>query len=161
MTHQDKIACVCHAVNQAYCDAIGDPTQQDWIDAPEWQKESARIGVQNVITNGGSTPEESHASWLDTKKKDGWVWGYTKDANLTCMVPYDQLPDAQKLKDSLFILVVNELIDKKGFRLNGLTLMRIALKVIRVIGLRRGKDFVKVFRDVIKRLPADVVLSNA
>lgn len=35
----DKIARVCHEVNRAYCQALGDNSQPAWEDAPAWQRE--------------------------------------------------------------------------------------------------------------------------
>ena len=41
----EDIAKVAHEVNRAYCEALGDTSQLSWEDAPEWQKASARAGV--------------------------------------------------------------------------------------------------------------------
>ncbi len=40
----NQIARVCHEVNKAYCEALGDNSQPTWEDAPEWQRSSARMG---------------------------------------------------------------------------------------------------------------------
>ena len=109
MKKSETIAAVCHNVNRAYCQSIGDDTQPTWEDAPEWQKDSAISGVEYHLTND-VTPEQSHESWMEHKRMDGWVWGDVKDPEKKthpCMVPYDQLPQEQKTKDYLFKAVVD------------------------------------------------------
>lgn len=110
LTQNDVIelcARAAHEVNRAYCLAIGDDSQLPWDTAPDWQKSSARNGVDGVLA--GNTPEQSHESWLAQKKAEGWSYGAVKDqAKLEhpCFVPYQELPAAQKLKDELFVNVV-------------------------------------------------------
>jgi hypothetical protein len=106
-----QIARVCHEVNRAYCTAIGDDSQPSWEDAPEWQKDSAIAGVESHISSPMS-PQESHAAWSKHKILDGWTWGEVKDADAKthpCLVPYDQLPLSQRIKDYLFGAVVASL----------------------------------------------------
>ena len=57
----ERIARVCHEVNRAYCQALGDMSQPTWADAPEWQRSSARMGV-DLHTMGDFGPEASHIS---------------------------------------------------------------------------------------------------
>jgi len=101
----DKMAMACHEVNKAYCESIGDYTQVSWDDAAENIKESARYGVMYRLMNPGSPPSAQHEVWREFKAKDGWVFGEEKDADKKthpCMVPYEELPQAQKSKDYLF-----------------------------------------------------------
>jgi hypothetical protein len=119
----EEIARVAHEVNRAYCEALGDTSQKPWEDAPGWQRASAINGVRFHIANPKSTPAESHANWLAEKESAGWKWGPVKDAaklEHPCMLPYQQLPVEQRVKDSLFIGVVRTL--SKGKRLNELDL---------------------------------------
>lgn len=105
----EQIAKVCHEVNRAYCQSIGDNSQTTWEKAPKWQKESAKNGVLFHITNPRSKPCDSHNNWLKEKKTAGWVYGKIKDAEKKthpCMVTYSKLPKNQRVKDSLFIAVV-------------------------------------------------------
>jgi hypothetical protein len=110
MNNTDKIeACAraAHEANRAYCIAMGDNSQPSWDDAPDWQKSSARNGVEGVI--GGNSPKESHEGWLREKEATGWKYGPVKDPEKKehpCFVPYDELPEAQKAKDSIFVNVV-------------------------------------------------------
>lgn len=104
-----QIAKIAHEVNRAYCAAIGDNSQKSWDDAPEWQKNSAMSGVSFHLTNN-ATPEQSHANWLKEKIALGWVYGPAKDEDLRehpCCVPYDKLPQEQRIKDYLFRAVVH------------------------------------------------------
>lgn len=108
----EQIARVCHEANKGYCESIGDNSQPTWEQAPEWQKQSAINGVKYHLSNPDSKPEDSHNSWLKEKVETGWVYGPVKDAEKKehpCMVPYNELPEAQQFKDKLFISIVRAL----------------------------------------------------
>lgn len=108
-----EIAQVCHEVNRAYCAALGDHSQPAWNDAPDWQQESALLGV-NLHLSGDHGPEASHASWMKQKVDEGWVYGAYKDPENKrhhCIVPFDQLPREQQAKDFIFRGVVHALKD--------------------------------------------------
>ena len=89
MMTYEEIARVCHEVNRSYCEALGDMSQPAWEDAPQWQKDSAALGVllhceQNV------GPEVSHERWMAHKIAEGWVHGNVKDPEAKthpCIVP--------------------------------------------------------------------------
>lgn len=107
MTAQ-QIARVCHEANRGYCEALGDFSQPTWVDAPEWQRSSAVAGVEFLIANPSATAEQTHKSWCEQKEKDGWRYGEVKDAEKKehpCMLPYSDLPEFQRVKDSLFAAV--------------------------------------------------------
>lgn len=108
----EDIARICHEVNRAYCQAIGDESQPPWREAPEWQKKSAIKGVVFHLQNPNASPSHSHDEWLAEKRKEGWAYGAVKDPENKqhpCFLPYDQLPKEQQLKDSLFKGVVSAL----------------------------------------------------
>jgi len=110
----EKIARVAHEVNKAYCEALGDFSQASWEDAPDWQRESARMGV-DLHTMGNFGPEASHISWMKQKVEDGWVYGEVKDPEAKthpCIVSFDQLPVEQQAKDYIFRAVVHALKDE-------------------------------------------------
>lgn len=115
-TSQAKIhdaAMIAHEANRAYCLTIGDSSQPDWKSAPNWQRDSAVAGAQAINDNPATTPEQSHEGWSAQKVADGWVYGEVKDAAAKthpCLVPYDQLPEAQKVKDALFGSVVRAVL---------------------------------------------------
>lgn len=107
----ELIAMVAHNVNKAYCFANGDLSQTEWELAPDWQRQSAINGVKAHIDSGLTMlPEDSHVSWMKQKEQEGWVYGEVKDAEKKthpCMIPYEQLPTNQKVKDYLFREVVH------------------------------------------------------
>lgn len=105
----EQIARVAHAANAMYCRTIGDFTQLPWESAPEWQREAAFNGVRAHIdilaANEKFDPAEAHKLWMDNKFKQGWKLGKVKDYEAKIhpnLVPYDELPDEQRLKDILF-----------------------------------------------------------
>lgn len=108
----EDIARVCHEVNRAYCQAIGDHSQVPWNEASPEQRSSCRQGVMAHIENPTMTPEESHESWMQYKLDHGWKWGPEKNEYVKthpCLVPYLQLPQEQRVKDHLFRAVVHQL----------------------------------------------------
>jgi hypothetical protein len=109
----EKVACVAHEANRAYCLAIGDKSQMAWNDAPPWQQKSAISGVRFTILHPDAGPAASHESWLAEKRADGWQYGPVKDPAAKvhpCFVPYDQLPIEQRAKDYIFQAVVRTVV---------------------------------------------------
>jgi len=105
----EQTAKMCHEVNKAYCEAIGDHSQVSWNEAAEWQQDSAINGVIFHLNNPDAKPEDSHNNWWKQKIADGWQYGPVKDAEKKehpCMVPYNELPIDQRVKDHLFISMV-------------------------------------------------------
>ncbi len=103
----ELLAQIAHETNRAYCQSIGDHSQPQWADAPDWQKQSAKNGVQGALL--GNTPEQSHESWLAEKERYGWKYGPVKDPDKRehpCMVPYAELPPEQRRKDALYTRVI-------------------------------------------------------
>lgn len=106
----EQLAELCHEANRTYCHLIGDESQAPWKTAPEWQKVSARNGVLFHLQNPGASPSASHENWLEEKVRDGWSYGPVKDPvakQHPCFMPYDNLPVEQRMKDNLFIAIVN------------------------------------------------------
>lgn len=107
-----QIAMVCHQANKAWCEANDDYSQKDWCEAEEWQRQSAISGVIFRIGNPDKGHDIQHNSWLEEKVKDGWVYGEIKDAEAKthpCIVPFEELPEFQKKKDSIFCAIVDSL----------------------------------------------------
>jgi RyR domain len=108
----ESIAKVCHQANKAYCEGLDDFSQVDWEHAPQWQRDSAVNGVTFTINNPDAPPSASHDSWLKEKLDAGWKYGKEKDAEKKehpCCVPYDELPESQKIKDVLFQSIVKSI----------------------------------------------------
>lgn len=107
----EQIARVCHEVNRAYCESLGDRSQPAWEAAPQWQKDSAMLGVK-LHSENNVGPQASHESWMAQKVAEGWVYGPVKDPEAKthhCIVPFDMLPQAQQAKDFIFRAVVHAL----------------------------------------------------
>lgn len=107
-----KIAQICHEANKAYCETLGDHSQSSWADAPDWQKSSAMLGARLHTFDKNASPSASHTSWMAQKLNDGWKYGPVKDPEKKehpCMVPFDELPKEQQIKDYLFRAVVHAL----------------------------------------------------
>ncbi|QFY14483.1 hypothetical protein GBF35_25855 [Nonomuraea phyllanthi] len=101
------IARVCHEANRVLQIAAGEEPSPHWPDAPDWQQESAIKGVEAALS--GATPQHLHESWCAAKLADGWTYGPVKDAAARthpCLVPYGDLPEAQRVKDHLFHAIV-------------------------------------------------------
>lgn len=113
----EEVARICHEVNRALCNALGDTSHRPWEEAPLWQRLSAIAGVRAHMYGEVSTPEESHNLWLAHKQRDGWKYGPVKDAEKRehpCMVPYNQLPPEQRAKDFIFTAIVKTLQEIQG-----------------------------------------------
>ena len=105
-----QIARVAHEANRAYCQALGDASQQAWEDAPQWQKDSAMLGVKLHANNPNAGPQASHESWMAQKLAEGWEYGPVKapeSKRHPCIVPFEALPLEQQAKDYLFRGVVH------------------------------------------------------
>jgi hypothetical protein len=107
-----QVAAICHNANKTYCETIGDFTQAEWTEAPDWQQISAVKGVVFNRANPEAPPSASHESWLKNKYEEGWKWGPAKNENLKthpCCMPFGDLPLDQQRKDKLFKAIVNAL----------------------------------------------------
>lgn len=112
-----RCAEMAHEANRSYCAALGDHSQMPWGEAPQWQRESCYKGVVGVLENG-NTPEQSHESWLKEKEETGWKYGKVKNPETKehpCMVPYAELPEEQRVKDKLFVNIVNCMAKSLGW----------------------------------------------
>lgn len=110
----DRISVLAHEANRIWSILHGDNSHATYIDAPDWQKESSRLGVQGVADGTITTPEESHASWLKAKLDDGWQYGPVKDPEAKthpCIVPYNALPAEQQAKDAIFFGITKGLVE--------------------------------------------------
>jgi hypothetical protein len=106
----EQIAQVAHEVNKAFCESIGDHSQPEWDDAPEWQKQSAISGVSFHLSWPDAKLSDSHSNWMKQKEADGWKYGPVKNPETKehpCILPYDQLPVEQRSKDFLFKQIVH------------------------------------------------------
>lgn len=112
MNSTDSIAATAaraaHEVNNVFNRAIGDVLSPSWDDLTTAQKYGAIGGAQHAL-NGG-TPEGSHDLWMASRIAEGWTYGPVKDfaaKTSPCLIPYADLPEAQRRKDALFQSVVH------------------------------------------------------
>jgi hypothetical protein len=102
----EAVARACHETNRAYCSEIlGDSSQPPWDQAPQEMQASTRLGVMAFYNEPMSGPDLMHERWRQTKEIQGWAYGPEKSVPLKmhpCMVPFDELPAEQQLKDILF-----------------------------------------------------------
>jgi hypothetical protein len=108
-----QIAQICHEANRTLCQIMGDDSQPAWDDAPKWQRDSAMNGVVAIDEGKIQGAGDSHVSWSKEKLADGWTYGEVKDPvakTHPCLVPFDELPYHQQLKDHLFLAIATALL---------------------------------------------------
>lgn len=108
------IAAVAYAVNGAYAQSLGDNSLPPWSEAPQDHRDRILAGVQMHIDSPETTPEQAHAKWLATMTAQGWTYGEVKDVEAKkhpCILPFAELSQAQRSKDSIFRAVVHALKD--------------------------------------------------
>ncbi len=106
------IAKLAHETNRIYCQLLGDFSQSNWDNAPDWQKTSVINGVKFHLENPNAGQAASHHNWLKEKEADGWKYGEVKDVDKKehpCYVDYEDLPVEQQIKDALFVGIVRTL----------------------------------------------------
>ena len=72
-------------------------------------------GVYFVLNNPNCTPEQQHNNWCYFKRQDGWKYGQIKDFERKehpCLVPYNELPEIQQRKDSVFRQTLDKFINE-------------------------------------------------
>ena len=72
-------------------------------------------GVYFVLDNPNCTPEQQHNNWVHFKRADGWKYGPEKDFERKehpCLVPYNELPEIQQRKDSVFRQTLDNFINE-------------------------------------------------
>lgn len=103
------IAQICHEANRAYCRTLGDRSHLPWDETPLALQTSAIDGVVYALEHRDARPGDQHLAWMRGKVADGWVWGPEKSTLLKthpCLIPFEELPEAQQRKDKLFLAIV-------------------------------------------------------
>lgn len=106
----EQIARVCHEANRALQIINGDVVNPGWDELDEDMRQGAIHGVR--VVQEGNDPQELHRQWAMVREAQGWVYGPVKDPEKKThpdLVPYDQLPPDQKIKDHLFHGIVTAL----------------------------------------------------
>lgn len=110
MTEEDLVercAIAAHNANAALRVALGEELHP-WPRLSAEVQAGVRRGVR-MLSSSDATPQELHASWVMNKLATGWVYGPVQDNEAKvhpCLVPFEELPEAQRAKDDLFRLVV-------------------------------------------------------
>jgi hypothetical protein len=116
----EDLAKICHQANKAYCESLGDSSQVDWEQASQQIRESAISGIKLHFNNPSITPEQQHEEWCRFKREQGYILGAVKDdikKTHHCLVPYEELPLEQQIKDHLYTAIVKNLISNvEGFK---------------------------------------------
>ena len=106
----EAIAEVCHEANRAVTRHLKDvPYQPPWDAATAETRASAISGVNWQIANPDAPPWASHEEWMRFKVAGGWKYGPTRsdvEKIHPSLVPYHQLPEGVKRKDTLFKVIV-------------------------------------------------------
>lgn len=102
----EDIAKIVHEANKMYCESIGDLSQVRWIDTTPELQASAVDGVEYFMKHPDADAEDMHENWMKFKLKKGWKYGEEKSVfrkTHPCLVPYDELPKEQQMKDKIFM----------------------------------------------------------
>jgi hypothetical protein len=103
----DPVVEACARVGyEVYRTGFDDPAKLEWDAAEDDDRKVARDMA--VVVLSGVTPEQEHARWLARKADEGWSLGALDEERRLHpnMVPYEQLPDGQRLLDRLFVAAV-------------------------------------------------------
>jgi len=101
---------VAYAANRQYVDIIGGRVVNlTWAEAPYELKQSLIEAVRNHMTNP-KTSEETHVAWCEARKAQGYRLGKHinhKKKTHSSLIRYQDLPFEEKLKDALFVGIVD------------------------------------------------------
>ncbi|WP_414639273.1 RyR domain-containing protein [Archangium sp.] len=108
-TQIEVIAAACHSAWYAYTVLALGEKGEEWLHAPEWQKESIRDAVRFWLRMGPAAVDierKSHENWMRQRLDSGWRFGPSKDAEAKthpCLVDYAELPESQRKKDTVVV----------------------------------------------------------
>lgn len=108
----DRIAHVAHEAVRAWAVALGQPALPAWEAAEDWMIASTRAAVRFRLEHPDAPPSAQHDQWMAEKRETGWAYGPVKDADAKThplMVPYAELPEAERRKDALIQGVIDAL----------------------------------------------------
>lgn len=103
----EQLAAIVHTTHCRLQFELGETPCQPWEDETEHIRQSCLAEVRRA--RAGITPEQHHEAWRSYKLAAGWVYGAEKDpARKThpCLVPYHDLPEHQKDKNRLSLMIV-------------------------------------------------------
>ena len=112
----DAIARVVHEAARALQIAQGEPsTSPPWDEAADWMRASTLAAVRFRRDHPEARSGAQHEQWMAERLATGWRYGPVKDADLKThpsLVPFADLPIAERRKDALVIAVIDALLDR-------------------------------------------------
>lgn len=108
---QSRLVLAIHEANKEIQQQTGEFIPQ----LSEHLTKSILDGVYFVLDNPNCTPEQQHNNWCYFKRADGWKYGPNKDFERKehpCLVPYNELPEIQQRKDSVFRQTLDNFINE-------------------------------------------------
>ena len=112
-----RAARVAHEVHRAYCRGLGDATVPPWDETPPAARAGKVDGVGLVLAGAGA--ETCHARWVEAMQGQGWTYAGVKDLAFKThpnLVPWAALPEEERVKDRLFVVVARGVLSWCGFR---------------------------------------------
>ena len=115
MITPEQIAEITHNAITSYCHIVAGTDSIFWDQLSIDLKGSTISGVNKVLENPDISAEDLHNEWVKYKISQGWTYGEIRDSSRkihNCLVPYQDLPKEEKIKDLLFLAITNCFIDK-------------------------------------------------
>ncbi len=103
------IAELTHESNRVYQKSIGQEVDPHWDELPDGKKAAKVLGVGYILGHPNCSPSDLHQAWCDHYLGQGWSVGVTRDVEKKQhpnMVPFGSLPLHQRIKDHLFLNIV-------------------------------------------------------
>jgi hypothetical protein len=114
----DDVARIAYEANRALQYSLGELCPSPpWDAASEEAKFSYHIGIQAARRACCPCPRQQHNNWVQAKLSQGWVYGETRNEEERThpnLVPHDELPAGEQLKDALFLAIVSALGSNDG-----------------------------------------------
>ena len=105
-----QIAEVVHNMQRTFCASIGE-TLPTWSEAGNMQQTTIQ-GVIDLIDFPSAAGGFSHEQWMLNKIAQGYTYGPVRDHEKKThpsLVPFEQLPHNEQVKDHLFVETVRSL----------------------------------------------------
>jgi RyR domain len=110
----EQVASIAHEANRRVRHLLKEDPVPAWDHTSQDIQQSVVNGVRYRLQHPDATDAENHDNWVKFKTEQGWKLGAREDRSAKIhpnLVPYDELPEEQKIKDALFASVVRGLSD--------------------------------------------------